>query len=709
MKKFLLLTLVMLLLPTALMAETISFAFTSIGSSGWPTSYGNEHKVTETGKWKVTFSAAVKQTQTITDVPVSKAGTVTVQLLDGSTFSKATFNLKQWGSKKQSGSIKYSTDGTNFTDFNPKIELSSTKFDESITATDIPENVIAIQLNLTNTSNQIGIASFEYEVVGGVTDDRDKVEMKYSQEKVTAFLGEAFDAPVLNVTPDKYATEVTYTSLKTDVATVAADGTVTITDTGVTTITATIAETEDTHHGATASYTLTVLDPNDLTDTLTPDLFDYTSTAYAEKEYTSVVTGIRYNVKFSYSSDNKAFQFNYNNDEKKGAHNSGLAIYSNPNAYSLKSITVEYGGTSTHDMSIYSNDKAYTELYYPTTNAIGVLSETNQTFIPTEKVYFVSLYPTASGAFYIKSITFQWSTESDASEAPVAGEVTEVEGEGVVKHILNVTAPEGAQVRYAITENDNTPAALSLIATYNTSTKLHEIELTEEIENHVWAQTTGLDGKLDSEIVGLGVYDLISNDPDHTVEYTHHKADLIVGHSYIVVAMDTDGTHYALGDETADGNHKAIELKGHDGTGALTVAGNKHPGFHEYIYDGNGLLHVLQNTYLAPKVDAQPASLVATAPSFDDTYADGAHLIEIGGKYLGFDDATKTFGFTDAHDSDIKMYTTGSEVNTGVDGIAADDTTAPVEYYNLQGMRVSTPGHGLYLRRKGTTTVKVVL
>lgn len=706
MKKFLLLTLVMLLLPTALMAETISFNFDSFAKTGWTSSY-IEHTETEAGKWTVKFSSANKQTgsSSITDCPVMKGGTVTVQLLDGSTFSKASFNLKQWTTKTQSGSLKYSTDGSNFQEFNPAISFSN-KFVASLTADNIPENVIAIQLNLTNTSNQIGIASFEYEVADGVTDDRDKVEMNYSKESVTAFLGEAFDAPTLTVTPDKYASEVTYTSLKTDVATVAADGTVTITGTGVTTITATIAETEDTHHGATASYTLTVLDPNNLTDTLTPECFNYTGGSYAEKEFTSTVTGIRYHARFTYSSTEEAFQLNQ--DANGNGNNSGFATYGNPNGYFLKSIIVEYGSKN-HEMSIWSIDKAYTTITIPTTDAIGTISETNTTFCPTKKINFVSIHPTTKGAFYIKSIKFNWVKNIEAAEEPVAGEVTEVEGEGVVKHILNVTAPEGAQVRYAITENDNTPAALSLIATYNPTSKFHEIELTEEIENHVWAQTTGLDGKLDSEIVGMGVYDLISNDPDHTVEYTHHKADLIEGHSYIVVAMDTDGTHYALGDETADGNHKAIELKGHDGTGALTVAGNKHPGFHEYIYDGNGLLHVLQNTYLAPKVDAQPASLVATAPSFDDTYADGAHLIEIGGKYLGFDNATKTFGFTDAHEGDIKMYTTGSEVNTGVDGIAADDTTAPVEYYNLQGMRVSTPGHGLYLRRQGTTTVKVVL
>lgn len=40
---------------------------------------------------------------------------------------------------------------------------------------------------------------------------------------------------------------------------------------------------------------------------------------------------------------------------------------------------------------------------------------------------------------------------------------------------------------------------------------------------------------------------------------------------------------------------------------------------------------------------------------------------------------------------------------------AVDNSTAPVEYYNLQGVRVAAPAHGLYIRRQGTQTTKVIL
>ncbi len=49
-------------------------------------------------------------------------------------------------------------------------------------------------------------------------------------------------------------------------------------------------------------------------------------------------------------------------------------------------------------------------------------------------------------------------------------------------------------------------------------------------------------------------------------------------------------------------------------------------------------------------------------------------------------------------------------VDAGVSDITVDDdANAPVEYYNLQGIRVANPESGLYIRRQGYSTSKVVL
>lgn len=48
-------------------------------------------------------------------------------------------------------------------------------------------------------------------------------------------------------------------------------------------------------------------------------------------------------------------------------------------------------------------------------------------------------------------------------------------------------------------------------------------------------------------------------------------------------------------------------------------------------------------------------------------------------------------------------------LTSSVDTVATDNTTAEVEYYDLQGRRIQNPGKGLYIRRQGSTSTKVIL
>ncbi len=50
----------------------------------------------------------------------------------------------------------------------------------------------------------------------------------------------------------------------------------------------------------------------------------------------------------------------------------------------------------------------------------------------------------------------------------------------------------------------------------------------------------------------------------------------------------------------------------------------------------------------------------------------------------------------------------GKLIQSGIDNIATDEN-APVEYYNLQGVRVENPESGLYIRRQGNKVTKVIL
>ncbi len=61
---------------------------------------------------------------------------------------------------------------------------------------------------------------------------------------------------------------------------------------------------------------------------------------------------------------------------------------------------------------------------------------------------------------------------------------------------------------------------------------------------------------------------------------------------------------------------------------------------------------------------------------------------------------------------DLKVYGTAdvpTGIPTGVEGVAADNTDAPVEFYNLNGVRVANPATGIYIRRQGNTVTKVFI
>lgn len=46
---------------------------------------------------------------------------------------------------------------------------------------------------------------------------------------------------------------------------------------------------------------------------------------------------------------------------------------------------------------------------------------------------------------------------------------------------------------------------------------------------------------------------------------------------------------------------------------------------------------------------------------------------------------------------------------TGIETIESNDVNAPVEYYNLQGVKVANPENGIYIKKQGNTTSKVVV
>lgn len=55
-----------------------------------------------------------------------------------------------------------------------------------------------------------------------------------------------------------------------------------------------------------------------------------------------------------------------------------------------------------------------------------------------------------------------------------------------------------------------------------------------------------------------------------------------------------------------------------------------------------------------------------------------------------------------------KWHTMGAGSGAGVENVATDFSNAPVEYFNLQGVRVNNPENGIFICRQGNKVTKVV-
>lgn len=135
---------------------SVTYDFSEIdGFSDWGTSY-SERTVTYADAI-VKFASANHQTSTITDVPVTKGGDVTLTLRnDGETLKSVKFVCKQWGSKEQTITLHYSTDGgENFSTLSPSV--TSTNF--TIQSNNLPEGTNAVKISFSSSGNQVGIAS----------------------------------------------------------------------------------------------------------------------------------------------------------------------------------------------------------------------------------------------------------------------------------------------------------------------------------------------------------------------------------------------------------------------------------------------------------------------------------------------------------------------------------------------------------------------
>jgi len=225
---------------------------------------------------------------------------------------------------------------------------------------------------------------------------------------------------------------------------------------------------------------------------------------------------------------------------------------------------------------------------------------------------------------------------------------------------------------------------------------------------HLWAMTQ-IDGYDNSDITYLGEF-VVDNEDIPTIDYKKMSyKELVEGHWYIITSGDNK---FALGLPDGFGLYSAVNLNMDVYKGTITVKQNQFDdmGILEFTYRNGNLIE--KNTG-KPLQDnntvAQNTKTTQPKVTFE-TIDDSNHIIKINGQQLGFDGST--FGFSTNHNQSITLYTTGSDINTGIDNIVKNnsDINNTTTYYNLQGIRIQEPvTPGIYLKRQGKTTTKVLI
>ena len=68
----------------------------------------------------------------------------------------------------------------------------------------------------------------------------------------------------------------------------------------------------------------------------------------------------------------------------------------------------------------------------------------------------------------------------------------------------------------------------------------------------------------------------------------------------------------------------------------------------------------------------------------------------------------KSYNGTPEVDANNYIISILEDVSSGIEEIGVD-ANAPVEYYNLQGVKVANPENGIFIKKQGNKTTKVVL
>lgn len=477
-----------------------------------------------------------------------------------------------------------------------------------------------------------------------LVSSKDPAGLAFPKESYQVNLGEDFPSPEL-YNPNGLA--VTYASENAEVATVDASGNVTIVGAGTTTISATSEET-DKYAAGSASYTLTVIDPN--APVPTDATFDFTkanaygiltSTTDFTKGNLSIAEGI-VSLGYEYKSGSGYRIYGTTSYElriqagKNGASAGNLTI-SVPENYLISSI--EFDGEA-----VGTGVFGFTDGKYTGSSKIGTWSPENgkyntvtatikaQAKVRTIKVSYVELKPAK-----MPVVSHDKNQVTITHEEKDAKIYYTVDGSDV--DVANATLYEAP---FAITKTTTVNAVAVVEGKANSAQNVYEAE-------YIAAPTATWESKNTEEHHASGVLDA----PTMNLDGIH--GGIII----TITAPEGCALWYSLTQGESNSITKAPAMKANQDK-AVNV----------------------------------PLTKVESGKATDI-------LVQKHGKLTYYSENAKG-----KQSHDVVVNFSGE---TGVEDIIADENNGEVEFFNLQGVRVANPENGVYIRRQGNKATKVLV
>ncbi len=532
-------------------------------------------------------------------------------------------------------------------------------------------NVAFGDISFELTKNAAGFHLQGVSITYTTGTQKEDAGLAFPKKSYSVNLGETFNAPIL--TNQKNVT-VVYSSKIPAVATVDADGKVTIKGTGETVITAAVPESDEKYKGS-ASYTLTVIDPNAPASTEYTILFGPAYNSKGVNNYSS-----EFNVKVN--NEDFAVIKNFNNNDngwdfvRSGSKSAAAATTATITTINPLPIFVSDIVINAKKNKSGTNDKVTSAKIYiseskdfAVSKEIDITSYINGLSTKNTSDVKVTIATPANKMYYKIEFVQPKNTNNGWLETHSVKFIPVPAKEPVVSHDKNqvtITHEEkGAKIYYTVDGSDVDVTKATLYG--------GPFAITETTTVKAVAVVEGKANSAQHDYVAEYIAAPTATWESKNTTVEHHQSGVLDAST-----MDLDGIHGGI----------IITITAPEGC-ALWYSLTQ--GESNSITKAPAMYANVDNDFESKGIDLKK---VDSGKATDI-------LVQKQGKLTYYSENAKGI-----QSHDVVVNFTGQ---TGVEDIIADENNGEVEFFNLQGVRVANPENGVYIRRQGNKATKVLV